>query len=391
MIWGRTYKERIGRQRTEILFLERCWAFLKESKGRLAIIIPDGILTNKTLHYVRTFLKEKFEIEGIFSIPQVTFIHYGAGLKSSILLLRKRAKDESEHDNDVFCALASKVGYDATGRKDRNELPTIAKKFREFQRGRDFGEHNVFVRKVSDLDQNRLDAYYYSPLFDEILAEIHASKYPLRPLKDICQKVRIGKKDVDGIFNGSTPAKDNYSENASDPKIIKVASLKASKVDFDFVENVDPDFVSDRTVEDKDILMLSSAHQADYLGRNPCIVEMPDELADDEITFVGELINVRVDKSLVNPYYILQLFNTRNYYLLINREKRGQTSHLYPSDLKHLVVPVPEDLAFQNENAEKYIQNYKEYERLVEKANALLQETYDEFESEFLDTSPEEA
>ena len=79
-------------QKTEILFIERCWEFLKEGSGRLAIILPDGILTNKTLKYVREFIEGKFEIEGIFSLPQVTFAHYGAGLKSSILILRKRNK-----------------------------------------------------------------------------------------------------------------------------------------------------------------------------------------------------------------------------------------------------------------------------------------------------------
>ena len=36
-------------QKTEILFLERCFDFLKLETGRLAIILPDGILTNSSL------------------------------------------------------------------------------------------------------------------------------------------------------------------------------------------------------------------------------------------------------------------------------------------------------------------------------------------------------
>jgi type I restriction enzyme M protein len=371
-------------QKTEILFIERCWEFIKEETGRLAIILPDGILTNTTLKYVRDFIQEKFEIEGIFSLPQVTFVHYGAGLKSSIFIMRKRGKDEEIKDNDVFCALANKVGYDGTGRKDKNELPEIVEKFKEFKNGKKFYTHSVFVKKISQLNNNRLDAYYYSPMFEDIIKEVKKSKYPLLKLKDVCQKVKIGKKESVGIFNGTTPAKEDYSESPNDPKIVKVASLKAGKVDINLTENVIPEVASQKIIEDGDILILSSAHQAEYLGRNPCIVNVPEEFKHEEITFVGELINIRANKKIVNPYYLLQLFNTKNYFLLINREKRGQTSHLYPSDMKNLLVPVPKDIEIQNKNAKEYIKNYKEYERLVDEANKILEKTYNSFEDSFL-------
>ena len=359
-------------QKTEILFIERCWEFLKKRTGKLAIILPDGILTNKTLNYVRTFMTEKFEIEGIFSLPQITFVHYGAGLKSSILLLRKRGDSESSSDNPVFCAIANKVGYDNTGREDKTDLPNIIDKFREFKSGKTFSDYSIFVKKISELDNNRLDAYYYSPKFDDILKELKTSKFTLKKLEDICPKIKIGNKITDGIFNGKTPAKKDYSENIADPKIVKVASLKKGKVNLKLAQNVKPDKVSNRTISDGDILILSSAHQAEYLGKNPCVVDMPDELKNEKIYFVGELINIRVDKKIVNPYYLLQLFNTKNYYLLINREKRGQTSHLYPSDMKNILVPVPDSLESQNHNASQYKENYKKYEELIKKADDLL-------------------
>ena len=45
-------------QKTEILFIERCIDFLKQD-GRMAIVLPDGVLTNSSLQYVRDFLMEK--------------------------------------------------------------------------------------------------------------------------------------------------------------------------------------------------------------------------------------------------------------------------------------------------------------------------------------------
>ena len=47
-------------QKTEILFLERCFDFLKWGTGKLAIILPDGILTNSSLQYVRDYIERHF-------------------------------------------------------------------------------------------------------------------------------------------------------------------------------------------------------------------------------------------------------------------------------------------------------------------------------------------
>ena len=332
-IFGKDAKDKVkASQKTEILFIERCYEFLKPN-GKLAIILPDGILTNTTLKKVRDYLLEKFEFEAIFSLPQVTFAHYGAGLKSSILLLRKRKKNEKILNNKVFSAIISHVGYDNTGRKDKSELKEISDKYKEFKNGKHFYEYNYYVKNINDFNRNRLDPYYYSPRFEDIISDLKKLKYPLKPLSYI----------TDDIFNGSTPAKDNYSENISEPKIVKVATLKKGSVNFNLVENVKEEFVSQKILKDKDILILSSAHQAEYLGRNPCMTTIPEELKDENITFVGELINVRANKNIVNPYYLLQLFNTKNYYLLINREKRGQTSHLYPKDMKTILVPIPDN------------------------------------------------
>ena len=121
-------------QRTEILFLERIWDFLKPSVGRAAIIIPDGILTNSSLQEVRDFLLERFQINAIVSLPQTAFAHFGAGVKASIVFLRKRAEGEQLSDDEpIFMAIADRIGYDATGRKDPvNDLKMIRDEYRRF-------------------------------------------------------------------------------------------------------------------------------------------------------------------------------------------------------------------------------------------------------------------
>jgi type I restriction enzyme M protein len=104
--------------KTEILFLERVWSFLKPGSGRAAVVVPDGILTNSSLQGVRDWLLEHFQLLAVVSLPQFAFSHYDAGVKASIVFLR-RLKDDEQVPNDapIFMALAENIGYDATGRK----------------------------------------------------------------------------------------------------------------------------------------------------------------------------------------------------------------------------------------------------------------------------------
>ena len=82
-------------QSTEVLFIEQCYEFLKEG-GYLAIVIPDGILTNSSTQYVRDCLEEMFRIVAIVSIPQTAFQATGAGVKTSVLFLKKHRTQVTE-------------------------------------------------------------------------------------------------------------------------------------------------------------------------------------------------------------------------------------------------------------------------------------------------------
>ncbi|MBO8455160.1 MAG: N-6 DNA methylase [Bacteroidetes bacterium] len=82
-------------QSTEVLFIEQDYKFLKEG-GYLAIVLPDGILTNSSMQYVRTQIEDWFRIVAVVSLPQTAFMANGAGVKSSVLFLKKWTKKESE-------------------------------------------------------------------------------------------------------------------------------------------------------------------------------------------------------------------------------------------------------------------------------------------------------
>lgn len=129
---GQNGKKSRDNQKTEILFIERCIDFLKPGTGQMAIVLPDGILTNSSLQYVRDFIMERAQILAVVSLPQIAFMHYGAGVKSSLVFIRRKSENEKLGKYKIFMAIAERVGYDATGRKDKNDLPEIYKEYKKF-------------------------------------------------------------------------------------------------------------------------------------------------------------------------------------------------------------------------------------------------------------------
>ena len=99
-------------QSTEVLFIEQDYKFLREG-GYLAIVLPDGILTNSSMQYVRTQIEDWFRIVAVISMPQTAFAANGAGVKSSVLFLKKWKKEETDRLVQTKKAIESKLLKDS--------------------------------------------------------------------------------------------------------------------------------------------------------------------------------------------------------------------------------------------------------------------------------------
>ena len=121
-------------QSTEVLFLEQCHKFLVEF-GMLAVVIPDGILTNSSLQYVRDNLEEMYRIVAVVSMPQTAFSATGAGVKSSVLFLRKHKTQQTEKISNQKAKLKLDIKTDnkyiATVEKWEKEKAQAIKKLEE--------------------------------------------------------------------------------------------------------------------------------------------------------------------------------------------------------------------------------------------------------------------
>jgi len=97
---------KLGKIKTEILFIERCLALLKPG-GRMGIVLPEGILNNPSLAYVREFCEDRARILAVVSLPQETFYSSGATVKASLLFLKKFSEEEqAEYNRNRETAMA---------------------------------------------------------------------------------------------------------------------------------------------------------------------------------------------------------------------------------------------------------------------------------------------
>jgi type I restriction enzyme M protein len=122
-------------QSSEVLFLERIWEFLKPGTGKAAVVLPDGILANSSSQYVRDYILERFQLLAVVSLPQAAFSHFGAGVKASVIFIRRRAANEVPSDGEtIFIAKPQLIGYDATGKKTESHLDAVVQNYELFQK-----------------------------------------------------------------------------------------------------------------------------------------------------------------------------------------------------------------------------------------------------------------
>ncbi len=108
-------------QPPEILFIERCWQLLKPD-GRFAIVLPDGILGNPKLNYVRHWILTYCRVVASIDMHSDTFQPRN-GTQTSVLVLQKKDEKEIQRervqrqfsDYKIFMAQVKAIGHDKRG------------------------------------------------------------------------------------------------------------------------------------------------------------------------------------------------------------------------------------------------------------------------------------
>jgi len=176
-------------QTPEILFIEKCLKLLCPG-GRMAIVLPDGLLQNITNSHIRFWIRSQAKVLGVVSIPQEAFVPYGTGIKTSLVFLQKLPSDSEK----VFMAQIQKIGYDVKGQpvykkthdgklvRGKSGLPIvdtdIDEIFYEYNRlknsGNEINKENIYTVPEKSADA-RLDVEHYRPEDRKLLEVLQTS------------------------------------------------------------------------------------------------------------------------------------------------------------------------------------------------------------------------
>ena len=363
-------------QSPDILFIEKCIKLLRPG-GRMAIVLPDGLLQNISNSPIRYWIRSQAKVLGVVSIPQEAFVPYGTGIKTSLLLLQKLPAN----DNGVcFMARIQKMGYDVKGQTlyKRNEYgrvfktPTgfpvvdddieeIAHSFSAFRNG-DLNQQNDKIYTVHEKFLNsRLDAEHYLPDDQKIIEHLKS----------------IGAKPLGEIADILTETDDFRLASDSEIKYIAISDVDSRTMQVVSQQEIKAHEAPSRAtyrVRKGDIITAVSGAST---GTSRQATALITEYEDGAICSNG--FSVLRSIHGVEPLFLLAYMRTEYY---LRQVKRLMTGHAIPSisteDMSKVLVPIPskeEQERIANSIAE--IQSMrrealKAGEKLVIETNALV-------------------
>lgn len=325
-------------QSPDILFIEKCLRLLRPG-GRMAIVLPDGLLQNVTNSHVRHWIRSQAKVLGVVSIPQEAFVPYGTGIKTSLLLLQKLPARNSAY----FMARMQKMGYDVKGqtvyKRDESgrlyktpsgfpivddDIEEITTSFNAFREG-EFSQQSEKVYTVpEELVNSRLDAEHYQP-DDQNLME-HLKSVGAKPLGEIADILT----ETDDFRLASDSEIRYIAISDVDSRTMQVVSQQAIRA------HEAPSRATYRVRKGDIITAVSGASTGTSRQATALITE------DEDGAICSNGFAVLRSIHGVEPLFLLAYMRTEYY---LRQVRRLMTGHAIPcismEDLSRVLVPVP--------------------------------------------------
>jgi len=343
-------------QSPEILFIEKSLKLLRPG-GRMAIVLPDGLLQNVSNSHIRFWIRSQAKVLGVVSIPPEAFVPYGTGIKTSLLLLQKLPEVMATSATDsekVFMARLHKIGYDVKGqpiyKRDDNgrllrtssgryivddDIDEIASAYNQFKDGRveiesetierpGCGEYTPTYAVPAKLLNSRLDVEHYQPEDQKLLERLQANG-----AKQLCEIADILNETDDFrlVSNGEI-------------RYIAISDVDARAMQVVSQQSIKPHEAPSRAtyrVRTGDIIT-AIAGASTGTPRHAAAFITEDE--DGAICSNGFAVLRNIHG--VEPLFLLSYMRTEYY---LRQVRRLMTGHAIPAisieDLSKVLVPLP--------------------------------------------------
>ena len=350
--WENTTKI-LSKQAPQILFIERCYQLLKPG-GRLAIVLPDGVLGGAKIGYVPSFIKRRFEIIAAIDCPLESFSP-NTTTKVHLLILRKRTGQPVVPR--AFMSAPETIGHDKKGQpiyEDaqkgiiRDDLNEALRLWKRFNKGEELDEKFGFSIKADELEES-LNAKRYLPEFMKIMRRIRVAKNPRKTLWEVAGKLRTGANvdNLDYVSSGPDGTAYILVKNVLSEGIIR-SNLK-------FIKRELADSFTGATAAENDIVI-------NRCGDAGVAAIVPEDLNG---AIVCGFCFVMRAKPNYDPNYIAAFLNSPLGVAQLKRVAIGSIlQHITKDDLKSVTILFPKDAKVLKNIGSRFAKS-TEYRRLA--------------------------
>ncbi len=306
-----------GKAPLEVLGLEQAVRMLRPG-GRMGIVLPQSVLSNKSMQHVRRYVLSNCVVEGVLSLPGETFGPYRGVSKASVLFLT-RGVARSAHR--VRLGIARSVGWDGQGK--RTGASDVRRTAEAMRPGREASGSVAGVRHDPSLARNLSAEWLLRPTVAG------------RPLSDLCS----------AIFTGRSFGRRAYVPNSAGEvhRVLKVGDLTNQGIDWSagersFVHLPRPP-MPERLLREGDLATTAAAHHPRYIAAKvDCIDCLPHGL-ENRCLPVAEVLILRPRPDLVDPIALLLWLRSNQGRQALRSCVTGQTAHLSADDVGEVRVP----------------------------------------------------
>ncbi|MDR2651213.1 MAG: N-6 DNA methylase [Prevotellaceae bacterium] len=315
--WEKTGKLK-KQEEPQILFIERCLSLLKEG-GRMAIVLPSGILGNERETYLRQYILSKGFLFAIVELPSETFSPH-VTINTSVLFIQK-GKNEKK---DIFISINEYCGHDKKGRQtDKDDIPAVSG---IYHKSRVANENNFFIKP--DLLEHSFVAKRYLRKYIDNLVKIESSKYKIVDFGNIIVSIHNGANIDDASI---------YVEKKQGIPYILVKTVTKEGINFENLKYIKQSLETNRDVikniVDENSIVMTRA------GNSGIAANIPPDLVGGVAS--GFLINIKIRKN-INPYYIVSYLNSEYGQLQLEKITSGSIlQSIRSSELKKIKIILP--------------------------------------------------
>lgn len=296
----------------------------------MAIVLPDGMLSNPTDGYIVQYLLDNAELIGIIDLPMSTFLPY-TPTKTHLAFFKKTSAPRKNYS--FFMSYAKTCGHDKRGKEINIDEISLIPDYLENYLDDENYSHLGFKMNLLDVNDNILMPKYYNPdINKELNSYVKTGNFILKS---------IGQLENEGIISisrGNEIGSEVYG--TGDIPFIRTSEISNWEITTDCTHCISKDIYEKykklQNLEKEDILVVNDGTY--LMGRTAMITEL-----DTKMVIQSHIRRIKVlDKNKISPYLLLALLGIEVVQKQIEAKSfRQGTISTLGSRLREVILPIP--------------------------------------------------